>query len=238
MGRLSSHVFGREKLPERCILYGGAYVPRRKKVVRRLFDKWTRIRGNWVKYTYVKIDEVEYLLVFNVYGGAIVLEVLHLLKDGGVRQVFFVGSMYAKRLPIGAIVIPSKIVDKAGPALVDNPQVSIVEPDPTSLRSLKATLKAEGIPHVHANTVSVPCALHEIEHVKQLIEKDENIAGVEMEVSTFYYFSRRLGLKSYALLYVSDNQKYGLISKAKSVWEARREAIGKTTRIALAVLRV
>ncbi len=30
----------------------------------------------------------------------------HLLRDGHIKDVFFIGSMYAMRLPIGTIVIP------------------------------------------------------------------------------------------------------------------------------------
>ena len=49
MERFSRAVFGRETLPERCIIYAGAYVPKRKNWVGSVFDEWNRIKGTWVK---------------------------------------------------------------------------------------------------------------------------------------------------------------------------------------------
>jgi purine-nucleoside phosphorylase len=236
MGRLSKAIFGRERLPERCILYGGAYEPSRKDVVRKVFDKWDRIRGTWIKYTYARSRGTEYLIVFNVYGGALVLDLLHLLRDGKTKKVFFIGSMYAKELALGTIVIPVKVVDKAGLVLLDSPDSRTTGPDTSHLSNLERAMEARKAKFVKAKVASVPAALHDIGHIKDFINEDESVAGVEMEVSTFYHFSRKLGLESYALLYVSDNKKYGLTSKAQEVWKARKEALRDTTRVALVVL--
>ncbi len=65
------------------------------------------------------------------------------------------------------------------------------------------------------------------------MEREEDIDGVEMEVSTFYHFSKRLGLWSYALLYVSDNPRYRVISKAREVRAARMKALKMMTGVAL-----
>ena len=236
MGNLSKAVFGRRNLPQECILYGGAYLPSRKDVIRVLFDSWPRIKGSWVKHTYAKSQGEEYLVVLNVYGGSIALEVLHLLKDGGCTRVFFIGSMYAKDLPIGRLVIPTLVIDMAGPPTIDDSHKRVIKLDPIIRLRLQETLEARRMAYAERKIVSVPAVLHGIDHVLKLVAEDESIAGVEMETSTFNHFSSKLGLKGYPLLHVSDNEKYGVISRAKTVWEARRRALRESTDIALEVL--
>lgn len=97
MGRFSKVVFDRTKLPEASIIYAGAYFPRRYATIRKLFDHRSRIKGHWVKYSFAKRGGKEFLLLFNIYGAAMTLEALSLLRDGGVKSVFFIGSMGAKK---------------------------------------------------------------------------------------------------------------------------------------------
>jgi len=236
MGRFSRVIFGRDRLPSRCIVYGGAYGPGRKEAVRRLFDDWTRLKGNWIRYAFAVRNGKEYLMVFNVYGGAVTLEVLNVLKDGGTETVFFIGSMYAKRLPVGALVIPVLVTDYAGLVRVDTPRKVIVKPDGDSIDAVRSALEASELPYEEAKVASVPCVLHDVARVRKLVADGKDIAGVEMEVSTFYHFSRKLGLRGHALLYVSDNPMYGVISGAKAVWRARKESLQTATRVALKVL--
>jgi hypothetical protein len=127
LGRLSEAVFGRKKLPERCLIYAGAYVGKRKEWVKSLFDRWQRIRGYWVRYSSASKNGREYLLVFNAYGAAMTLEIIRLLKDGGVKKVFFIGSLGGKELPVGTLVLPTKVVDKTGFVAADSPNKRIVE---------------------------------------------------------------------------------------------------------------
>lgn len=236
MGKFSEFTFGRSKLPERCLIYGGAYGARRKDWVRRSFDRWNRIRGNWMKYTFATKKRKNYMVVFNVYGGSMTLELLRLLRDGGVKRVCFVGSLGAKDLPIGRIVLPSKVIDRAGPVLADDPSSEIITPDEGSLTRLRRALQDLRISHVEGTITSVPCVLHNIPGVKRFVEQDPAILGVELEISTFYYYSKKDGLENYALLYVSDNEKHSIISRAKNVREARRNALRSITNVALELL--
>jgi len=236
MGDLSKAVFGRRRLPPRCILYGGAYVPSRKDVVRALFGKWSRLTGSWVKYAYAESQGKEYLVVFNVYGGPIALDVLQLLRDGGCKNVFFIGSMYAKDLPVGTLVIPVRIVDLTGLVAVDSDRTSVVELDSSLLSQLRKALDEQEIAYEEREIASVPAVLHGIDCVTEYVAKNKDVAGVEIEVSTFSHFSSKLGLRGYPLLHVSDNEKYGLISRARTVREARKRALRASTRVALEVL--
>ncbi len=236
LGRLSEAIFGRRRLPERCLIYAGAYVPRRKGWVRSLFDKWQRMRGYWIRCSFAFKDGREYLLIFNVYGAAVILETIQLLRDGGAKRVFFIGSLGGKDLPVGTLVLPTRIVDKTGFVSADNPNKQVVEPEEDSLKRLRRVLEDLGQAYVEGTIVSVPCVLHNIDHVKRFVEEEASVIGVEIETSTFLHYSQKEGLESYALLYISDNRKHDIISGAKSVQEARRKSLKTITKVAMKTL--
>jgi purine-nucleoside phosphorylase len=187
-------------------------------------------------YAFAKKRRREFLSLFNIYGASMTLEVLHLLKDGGVTKVFFIGSMFAKQMPIGTLVLPVKVIDRAGIVLVDEPARAAVGQDKSSVRRLEFVLRHFQQTYRKAKIVSVPCVLHTINRVRELVESSADIEGVEMETSTFIHFSKKLGIKSYAALYVSDNKSVDVISGAKTVRIARRKALGVLTSAALRAL--
>jgi len=237
MGRLCEATFRRKKLPERCLIYTGSYLPKRKEWVKNIFDNWQRIRGHWVRYSFSYRDCREHLLLFNVYGAAMTLEIIQLLKDGDVKKVFLVGSLGGKELPVGTLVLPTKIIDKTGFVSADKPRKRTVKPKEYCLKGLKKTLENLGKDYVEGEIVSVPCVLHNINHIKKFVEQKTSVLGVELETSTFYHYSQKEALESYALLYISDNKKYNIISGAKNVREARRKSLRTITRVATEILK-
>lgn len=236
MGRWSKAVFERDLLPNRCIIYAGSYIPQRKEWIRRYFDSWSRIRGTWIKYVYATSRGKEYLLTFNVYGASMIMELLYLLKDGNVEKLFFIGSTGGKYLSIGSIVLPIEVVEQAGPVSIEDKSKRIIKPRKNSLSKLRSVLNKLSMNYIEGRILSVPCVLHDITHIHELFEKDDSILGVELELSTFYYYSNKLGFEGYALLYISDNKKYDIISGVETVREARRKALKLITKIALHVI--
>jgi purine-nucleoside phosphorylase len=83
----------------------------------------------------------------------------------------------------------------------------------------------------------VPAVMHGIETVKRTIKNEKGILGVELEVSTFYHFTQKSNMRSYALLYVSDNEKHGILSGTKNSRQASHRALRKITKIAFEVLK-
>ena len=237
MGKFSLNEFGRSKLPSRAIFCAGVYLPGRKDVVRRSFQSWERIRGTWIRYSFARHAGKEYVVLFGVYGAAMALEALQLLRDGEVRSAFFVGSMYAKKLPVGAIFIPTEIEDRAGIVPIDDPRASYATPDKTILALTRAELKKRKVTYSEGRISSVPAVLHGIEHVHDSVRLDRSIMGQEMEGSTFLHFTKKHGIRSGALLYVSDNERHSIISGAKGVREARRRALKNIARVAVEVLQ-
>jgi purine-nucleoside phosphorylase len=236
VGRFSREVFGRDRLPERCLVFAGAYFPGRFKLARKLFDRHTRVAGMWVRYSFAEHDHRRYLLLFNVYGAAMMLEVLYLLKDGGAKSVFFVGSAGSKHLDVGTIVLPTEVVDRAGVVQMDAHENDVVSPPESESESLAKALTDFGLGFAKAKAVSVPAVLHGIGHVTEYMRFREDLEIHEMELSTFYHFAKKAGFLAYALVYVSDNEEHSIVSGEKNVRLARREALLRITKVAQAVL--
>jgi purine-nucleoside phosphorylase len=236
MGRFSEVVFGRHELPERCLIYAGAYLPIRKDWVRSLFDSWQRVRGSWVKFTFSYKNGVEYLIVFNVYGASMVLEVVQVLREGNAKKVFFLGSVGGRELPVGTLVLPTRIVDKTGLVAIDNPEKQIVRPDEYRLKKLRRALDDCGEAYVEGEIISVPCVLHNIKHLSSFVEQEESALGVECETSTYFHYTQKEKLESYGLLYVSDNKKHDVITGGKNLRNLRRKSLRKITHVAIKVM--
>jgi purine-nucleoside phosphorylase len=235
MGRLSEAVFGRKDLPSRCLVFPGAYSSMRKEWIRSLFDKWERLQGGLVKYAFAYKGANEYLLVFNIYGASMMLEVIELLKEGETNSVFFIGSVGSRDLPVGTIVLPTKIFDQTGFVTLDVPAKQILKPNVLMIEKLRAILYRQKVGFVEGKIVSVPCVFHGIDQVSDFIEKTPRILGVECEASTFFHYSNKASLESYALLYVSDNRKNDIISDDEALRSKRKSALTIITRIATEV---
>ncbi len=237
MGRISKAVFGRTGLPQKCMVYAGVYTPRRIDAAKRHFDESSATKEDFIKFAYAKKHGVELLLCFGAYGAAPTIELLRCLEDGGTKDIVFVGSMGAKNLPIGTIVLPVAVIDKAGIVSLDEPENTTIKADPRSLRVLRSVLKANRVEYAEATIVSVPSVLHGVQSIITFVAGRRDVDGVEMELSTLYHFARKFGMRVYPLVYVYDNAKHDIIHQSESVDRARSEAYQTVQRMALEVLR-
>jgi len=165
------------------------------------------------------------------------LETVQLLRDGGVQSMFMVGSMYTKKLPIGAIVIPTEIEDQAGIVGIDNPSAIPAMPDRKMLDATRDELTTRRIAYSEGKVLSVPAVLHGIQCVISHLKQQTEIVGQEMEGSTFLHFTKKHGIEAGALFYVSDNNEHSIISARKGVVEARRIALRAVADVAVAILQ-
>lgn len=237
MGSYSEVIFGRKRLPARALLCAGVYTPQRKNLVRKSFRGWDRVKGNWIKYAFGNVLGKDFLVIFGIYGAAMTLETVQLLRDGGVRSLFFVGSMYAKKLPVGSIAIPIEAQDNAGVMTLDDPTTTHAIPDRRILDYTRSELRRRDIDFTEGRVSSVPAVLHGIVHIVDSVRQDERVIGHEMEVSTFLHFTRKHSMRAGALLYVSDNERHSIISSAKGPTTARRKALRAVSSVAVSVLR-
>jgi purine-nucleoside phosphorylase len=236
VGRFSRIVFGRDKLPERCIVFAGVYSPNRLRSALRLFDRHSRVKGMLVKYSFAEKNNKKFLLLFNVYGAAMMLDEFSLLIDGGVKSVFFIGSAGAKSLDIGTIVLPTSVIDRAGVVQIDTRGEDIIAPPEGATESLEETLTEMEFGFTRTKVVSVPGVAHGIDRVTNYVRSRRDAEAYEMELSTFYHFAKKFGLRAYALVYVSDNDKRTVGRAGREAQLVRENALPRMTRVAQAVL--
>ena len=237
MGEYSKVVFGRNRIPSRAIISAGVYFARRKDAFRRVFDYWEKLKGReWIRYSFARVGGKDYTILFGIYGAAMMLETVQCLRDGGVETIEMVGSMGARRLPVGSIVIPTSAVDRAGVVSVDDPEAAPASPDQMMLELTRKELRSRNLPFTEGKILSVPAVLHGIEHLEASLKRADDIVGHEMEASTLLHFARKHGIRAGALLYVSDNDRHSIIAGSSSVVEARRWALGKCASVAVNVL--
>jgi Purine-nucleoside phosphorylase len=195
-----------------------------------------RIHGRRIIYSFARKGRKRYLVVFNIYGGPAILQAIRVIAEGHCRQIFFIGSMGAKKLDVGTIVLPTTIIDKTGLVHIDSPGKSEVMAPVSINNKIREANRRLGISYAEGKIVSVPAPLHNMEHIHALKASDPKILGEEMELSTFYHFSKKDNLYAYALLYVSDNQRIHLTSNETAAKRARRSGLRAATRVALKVL--
>lgn len=190
----------------------------------------------WLRYSFAEVNGRRFLLLFNVYGAAMMLEALQLLNDGGTKSVFFVGSAGAEGLGVGTIVFPTQVIDRAGVVQVDTKGDEVVAPPESESELVEKALIQKGWGFTKAKVVSVPAVMHGIDHITDFVRMGGAAEVHEMELSTFYHFAKKIGLRAYGLVYVSDNQKHSIISGGKNLLSARREAQLRITQVAQVVL--
>jgi purine-nucleoside phosphorylase len=221
MGDISKAVFEREQLPKTAIIRAGGYYPGRSKLLLDKFESVEELRFEWCPYTYATYQTEEYLVVFNVYGGAVTLEVLRILKEGGVENVLFIGSMFSKNLDIGQFTVITEVLDRAGLVQIDTGKNTTVSVKEEYIQHLEQFYQYHKIDYHKARIMSVPCVLHGIEHLHQELSSDDTLEGVEMELSTLYHFGQKLDLSIYSFLYISDNSDHHMMTTDLSIRELR-----------------
>jgi len=189
-----------------------------------------------LKYSFARHSKRDYLVVFGIYGAAMMLETVQLLREGGVQSIYMVGSMGARSLPVGTIVVPTAAEDKAGIVALDNPRAKQATPDRLMLNLTLRELRTRHLPFTRGLISSVPAVLHGIQHIEEHVKQAEGIIGHEMEGSTFLHFTKKHGIRAGMLLYVSDNDRHSIIAGAKGIRQARRKGLLSTAGVSVAVL--
>jgi purine-nucleoside phosphorylase len=233
MGDISKAVFEREYLPKTVIIRAGGYYERRSQLLLSQFDDVEEKRLEWCPFTYAKSNGMEYLVIFNVYGASVTLEVLKILKEGSVENVLFIGSMFSKNCDIGQYLLIREVIDRTGLVSLASGSSDAVQVNPKFRQRLETYFQENNIRYETAKIMSVPCVLHGIEHIQLELKEDDTIEGVEMELSTFYHFGQQMGLNLYSFLYVSDNPTHHMMTTNIPVRELRKERMELLGRLML-----
>lgn len=207
MGDWAKWEFKRDELPENCIMFAGSTPQWQIDKILNQFDEIVFTKHDNYNPYIVKKGDSEFLILFQVYGAAMVADLITILKDGKVNNIYFIGAAYGLLATslIGDYVIPIKTQCLDGvTGVIGN--IDYVEPDNKLCNELKELLKAEDNCRI-GHSVSVPATFWHPDHNKI----DSDVIALEMEFSSLCYFSMRTGIKSAGVLVISDTKNKDLL---------------------------
>lgn len=208
MGNWTKHEFNRDKLPERCYLFAGDQSEKRKKEILSHYETIVFHKHTVYETFIVSNGNNEELLIFQAYGASLISDLSFILKDGGVREIIFIGTAFgiADDLKVGDYIIPNKVQALEGVLKVLF-EADYSYPDPEFGMKIEHSFGAAGERYFHGKTVSVPCTFAHPDKSKY----DKDVIGLEMELSSILHFSKRLGILCAGVLVISDTKDHGLL---------------------------
>lgn len=208
MGKRSQQFFEREALTESCFIFPGST---KQNIVDRILSQFDSIsfhQHTHFERVIAKKGNHEYVIILQAYGAPTIIDLLAVLKDGGIQNIYFIGSAFCfdESIDVGDILVPRDVqaLDGILPFLEGE---NYSAPDPDLLESLKGILSKNSIHFTECKTVSVPSVTAQPK--SQFIDKD--VVGLEMECASFLHFSQKRGMKAVALLVISDTKHKKLI---------------------------
>lgn len=205
MGGWAKADFGSSNLPQTALMFAGGNALDLEDKIVGVFDQVIQKRHG-VYHTYiVKKGQKEYALLFQVYGPALTVDGLHILHDGGCKEVLFIGYAWccAKAAVVGDYIIPSKTLLLDGFTNILAPRAKWARADADVQSTLERAAQNVGKAIHKGVTVSVPSVFRKPKGYGKTLRKVRGIAH-EQELGSLLYFSKALKIKSAGVLIVSD----------------------------------
>jgi purine-nucleoside phosphorylase len=207
VGEWAKKYFDQDDLPKQCYVFAGTSTENFKQSLLKYFDDVIFHDGGIFEKYMVTKNEVKYLLIFQVFGAPMIIDLVHVLKDGGVEKIIFFGSAYGinDSLMVGDCVIPVNAQSLDGVLqTVENVNYSI--PDENLTHAIKNILNLSGEKCIMGKVVSVPSVF--VKPNSGLYDDDLDV--LEMETACLFYYTKKLNIRSAGILIVSDTINHKL----------------------------
>jgi len=216
-----------KKFPQNAIFLGGTHSKDQIKRVLRLFDSHKQLTETLFQSYLVKKGKKKFLLAFNIYGSVITAEAVSCVHDKSVKNIIFIGTCGANaEVPIGSYVLPNKVRCYDGLTNLLSPKIKYVYPNKELFRKTKRILDKES-PRIET-TISVPTFFYTDKRIERIAKK---YFAVEIELSSLFYFSKKLNIKSTGILVVSDTPKTFKKMHREDLFEKREKRILHAIRL-------
>lgn len=205
-----------DTLPAHCIVYAGTTRDELKNDILSIYANVLVLQSHIFEGFIVEKDDEQYLLLFQIYGAAMMADVVHILADGNVREILFVGAVHSfdNTLDIGSIIVPDQI--QALDGLVNGIEnVEIAYPDTDSFLKVKYFLERNFIQFRVGKTVSIPGVF--VKPQKESYHTDA--IALEMESSSLFHYAKKNNIKAAAIHVVSDNANHHLYEDQKKRYD-------------------
>lgn len=229
MGDWAKSDFSVSKLPETVILVAGTNpLPIQKKIL-SLFDEVLVHRDIVCQAYIVRKGNKKYVLIFHVYGSALAVDELHVLKDGNCKELFFIGYAWCRKenAKVGDYILPSKTYVMDGFTNILFKKAKFAYQNVKLKKQLKQALLQIKKPIHVGTTISIPSVFRRPAEYKSIRKKINAIAH-EQELASVLYFSKLLGIKAAGALIVSDTKEQRL--HAEESKKIRQNALYKSIK--------
>src|SRR3989344_5188907 len=110
MGHLAKSLFGKDKIGSIGVVLAGTNKKEFEKKILSYFDKTLNFKDSVYHAYLARKNNIDYPIVFNVYGAPAMIDVMTEMHDGGCRTIIFVGYAYGgfKNINIGSVVVPNQ----------------------------------------------------------------------------------------------------------------------------------
>ena len=216
MGKWAKNIFGQENIGKIGIVVAGTSPSEFEKSVLKMFDKVISSKDLVYHTHLVKKNNKLYPIVFNIYGGSAMVDVLTLMHDGGCRTIIFIGAAYGgfKNLDVGGIVVCDKSYHFDGIYHPIEPDRKFGVPDRELKNKIEELFKKNNIKYVNGTNISVPAVTFQIPHANQEYQKIKP-STVEMELAACYSRAKDIGMRAVGILVISDNRKSSVGNQEK-----------------------
>lgn len=219
MGDWAKSDFGVSELPETVILVAGTNpLPVQKKIL-SLFDEVLIHRDIVCQAYIVRKGNKKYVLIFHVYGSALAVDELHVLKDGNCKKLFFIGYAWCRKetARVGDYILPSKTYILDGFTNILFKKAKFAYQNIKLKKLLKQALLKLNRPIHTGTTISVPSVFRRPAEYKKIRRKINAIAH-EQELASVLYFSKLLSIDAAGCLITSDTKQEQLhVEESKKI---------------------
>ena len=212
MGDWAKHEMDRTSLPQKCYIFAGTTLDEQKEKILSMFEKINFHKHDVYERYIVSDEEKEYLIIFQVYGAPLITDITHILNDGGVEIIIFIGAAFGihESLRIGNFVIPDQIQALDG-LLKMNFNVDYAYPDRGLNNTIKAIMQKKGEKYFEGKTVSVPSTFSQPDKSRH----DNDVMALEIEFSSVCYFANAFNIACAGVLVISDTANHDLLDEQK-----------------------
>lgn len=207
MGSWTEKYFGRDILPKYAIIIPGTTGNEQKHNYLSLFDKVISYESNLFEWYILEKAGIQYLLMLQVYGAPMVIDLIHILKEGQIKKIIFIGAAYGfgSEVNIGDIILPNQVQALEG-ILTTYEKILYSHPNGDLLQLLAHVFDKENLKYKKGKTVSTPSVFTKVD--RSLFDSD--VLALEMEASAFLYFSTKESIEGASILVISDTEYHKL----------------------------
>ncbi len=205
-GTMAQVNFNQTILPTKAYIFADNLKEDIKSEIFKSFDEILfRHEGGYFERYIVRRADTEYILVFQIVGAPMIIDILHILKDGGVETVVFIGAALGinPTLEVGDCVILTETQALEG-VLQFLENTSYSYPDNNLSTDIMVILDKKELAFTKVKVVSV------ISSFAQTNWKcfDNDVDVLEMETSCLFHYAKKLDMKSVAVLIISDTKDH------------------------------